>query len=246
MFKNVNKFLAFCAIFGSIPLCAFSASETIMTKKNVVILMGPPGSGKGTQAKKLAQTLEIPHISTGDMLRDEVSRSTPLGKQVQSFMDQGKFAPDSLIIDILVDRISQSDAKEGYLLDGFPRTVIQAEKLNEVLTPSDKVQAILLEVSDDLIVKRVAGRVSCSCCGAVYNLYFQPPKEEGVCDVCKSALTKRSDDTEEVIKMRLDTYRKQTAPVVAYYEKKGILHTVDGEKSADEVFKEILQLFPSK
>jgi adenylate kinase len=214
-----------------------------MSKKNVVILMGPPGSGKGTQAKKLAKALAIPHISTGDMLRDEVSRGTALGAQVKSYMDQGKFAPDSLIIDILIGRIHEEDAKKGYLLDGFPRTLVQAEKLSEVVKDSDALTAILLRVQDDLIIKRVSGRISCPSCGAVYNFYFQPPKEEGICDGCGHALVMRSDDTEEVIRARLDTYHEQTASVVEYYRKLDVLHEIDGEKSLEEVFEEILKLF---
>lgn len=209
--------------------------------KTVVILMGPPGSGKGTQAKRLTATLGIPHISTGDILRENIANNTALGKQAKEFMDQGKLVPDSLVLDMLFDRVSKPDAKNGYLLDGFPRTVPQAEAFQKHLTGTEKVVAINLNVKDDTIVKRMASRLTCPECGAVYSTTDSPPKTPGICDKTGAKLVRRKDDEPEVVQKRLQVYRDQTLPLIDYYKGKKVLVEINGELSPDQVYTEALK-----
>lgn len=203
----------------------------------VVILLGPPGSGKGTQAVRLTKELGIPHISTGDLFRENISKDTELGKRAKTFMNAGKLVPDEVVLDMLFDRVSRPDCAKGYLLDGFPRTLPQAEALDKHLAANTDLIVLDLEVPDEMIVKRAEGRLTCKSCGSVYNKYFSPPAKEGVCDKCGGELVQRPDDKAEVVQERLRVYHDQTQPLVAYYDKKGVLTRVDGTKSPDEVFE---------
>lgn len=206
-----------------------------------IILLGPPGSGKGTQAIRLSQALNIPHISTGDLFRDHIKRKTELGQAASSYMNQGKLVPDELTLDMLFARVTQSDCAHGYILDGFPRTVTQAEALAARLPSTMKFLVLNLDVPDEALVERAVGRRSCSVCGAIHHVKFSPPRVEDVCDKCSGKLTHRSDDTAEVVTERLKVYHAQTAPVIEYYKKKGILETVDGTQKPDSVFEELLE-----
>ena len=207
-----------------------------------VILLGPPGCGKGTQAEIICKNFEIPHISTGDILRDNVKRGTEIGSRAKSFMDSGSLVPDEIIIGMIKDRFSEDDCKNGFLLDGFPRTIAQAEALDKLLKKM-KIHIdyiINIDVPDENIINRISKRLSCSNCGDVYNLMFKKPKKEMVCDSCGFMLHQRDDDKEEVIRNRLEVYRKQTAPLIQYYNKK--IMNVDGEQSINEVTKDILKI----
>ena len=214
-----------------------------MTQNKVIaIFLGPPGSGKGTQAKKLAAEINIPHIATGDLLRVHKREGTDLGKQVQKFMDAGKFAPSQLVTDMLLERIREKDCEKGFILDGYPRTLDQAEALEKELS-HEKVDVLCLDVPDDVIVERMSGRLSCPSCGAVYHSKYSPPKSEGICDTCGKELIRRIDDSSEVVIERLKVYREQTAPLIAYYEKRGLLHHFDGSLAPNDVFNELLSYF---
>jgi adenylate kinase len=202
-----------------------------------IILIGAPGAGKGTQAAAIKNKLKIAHISTGDILRENVKRGTELGLSAKSFMDSGKLVPDELIIDMLKSRLAEDDAIPGFLLDGFPRTTAQAEALDILLMGmSISLDAVvLLEVSDDEVVHRLTNRRVCSSCGAIYNTIARPPKNDGVCDVCGGKVIQREDDKECVIRERLEVYHRQTSLVVDYYDKSGLLHRVDGSTASDAV-----------
>jgi len=206
-----------------------------------VILIGPPGSGKGTQAKLLAEKEGIPHISTGDILREAVKQETPLGKQAAPIMAQGALVPDDLMVGIIRERLQKPDARKGFLLDGFPRTVVQARKLDELLggNGDGKVSVISLLVPDEVIVQRVAARLTCPKCGAIYHRESSPPKNDNFCDRCGASLTARADDTETAVRTRLDAFHRQTEPVVSYYRQKSWLKEVDGVGTVDEVFERI-------
>lgn len=206
-----------------------------------IILLGPPGSGKGTQAMRLSKELNIPHISTGDLFRDHIKRKTELGEAASSYINQGKLVPDQLTLDMLFARISQSDCVHGYILDGFPRTLSQAEALDARLPSTIQFLVLNLDVPDGVLVERAVGRRICATCGAIHHVQFSPPRASGVCDTCSGTLTHRADDTEEVIKERLKVYHTQTAPVIDYYKQKGILETVDGTQKPDAVFEALLE-----
>lgn len=203
-----------------------------------LVLMGPPGAGKGTQAANLAQGLGVAHISTGDILREAVKTSTPLGIKAESYLKKGLLVPDELVVELVV---SVLENQEGFLLDGFPRNIAQAEILEEQLKQAnDGVEmAISLEVEDDAIVKRLSGRRVCSKCGASYHVEYKKPSKEGVCDVCGGELYQREDDKEETILNRLDVYKQQTMPLVDFYRKRGVLVGIDGEGSVEEVTKRL-------
>ena len=224
----------FVAFMGSVVL---AQDISLKQGQNVVILLGPPGSGKGTQAVRLTKELGIPHISTGDLFRENISKNTDLGKSAKSFMDAGKLVPDTIVLDMLFDRVSRPDCAKGYLLDGFPRTLPQAEAFEKHLSPGTHVTVLDLEVPDDAIIQRVAGRLTCKDCGSVYNKFFSPPAKEGICDKCGCELVQRPDDRAEVVQERLRVYHEQTQPLVEYYAKKGLLSRVDGTQSPDEVFQ---------
>lgn len=206
-----------------------------------LILLGAPGAGKGTQATKIATAYGVPHISTGDMLRDAVATGTPLGVEAKQFMDRGDLVPDSLVVGIVKDRLSHADCDDGFLLDGFPRTAAQADALEGALVQVGKKidAAINVEVSEDELLKRLTGRRTCAGCDRVYHVVFNPPKVDGICDVCGSHLYQRDDDTEETVSNRLRVYHEQTAPLAEYYENKGLLQSVDGNGTPDEVFERI-------
>jgi adenylate kinase len=207
----------------------------------VIILLGPPGSGKGTQAIEISKHKNVPHISTGDLFRENIGNNTELGKEAKSFMDQGRLVPDDLVLNMLFDRVSRPDCKNGYVLDGFPRTIPQAEALDRFLKDKSKVIALNLDVPDDVIIKRIEGRLTCKTCGNMYHKDFSPPVEEGICDKCGSPLIQRADDTREVVMERLRVYKEQTAPLIQYYEKQGVLKTVDGNRPPKVVLDELLK-----
>ncbi|MCD8361364.1 MAG: adenylate kinase [Lachnospiraceae bacterium] len=207
-----------------------------------IIMLGAPGAGKGTQAKKIAGKYGIPHISTGDIFRANIKNGTELGNKVKTYMDQGLLVPDELVCDLVVDRVHQEDCREGYILDGFPRTIPQAESLDSALKAAGESvdYAIDVNVPDENIVKRMGGRRACVGCGATYHLVYAPTKKEGICDVCGGELILRDDDKPETVQKRLDVYHEQTQPLIDYYDKKGILRTVDGSMSMEDVFAAIL------
>jgi adenylate kinase len=210
----------------------------------VLILLGPPGAGKGTQATLLHDRLHIPHISTGDLLRDHVKRGTPLGIKAKSFMEKGQLVPDQLIFDMLFDRVAQKDCSHGYILDGFPRTLTQAEALQRHLHNQTKPIVINLSLSDAIIIERLSKRVVCESCGTPYHLIFSPPKVAGTCDRCHGNVVHRNDDNEEVIKKRLKVYHEQTSPLIAFYSKSKLLHTVDCSQSKEEISSQVVGLLP--
>lgn len=207
-----------------------------------IILLGPPGAGKGTQARLLTEKFQAPQISTGDMLREAVKQGTKSGLQAQEFMKAGQLVPDFVVIGIIEERLASSDAKRGFILDGFPRTVEQAKALEGMFSRSgEKVDAVLnFRVPDEDLVGRLAGRRLCSKCGAGYHLDFSAPKKEGVCDRCGSQLIQRDDDREETIQKRLDVYKKQTAPLIDYYNREGVLKNINGVGDFKEIFKQVL------
>ena len=207
-----------------------------------IIMLGAPGAGKGTQAKKIAAKYDIPHISTGDIFRANIKNGTELGNKAKTYMDQGLLVPDELVVDLVVDRVQQDDCKNG--LDGFPRTIPQAEALDKALAEfGDKIDyAIDVNVPDENIVKRMGGRRACVGCGATYHLVYAPTKTEGICDVCGKELILRDDDKPETVSKRLKVYHEQTQPLIDYYTEQGVLKTVDGTRSLDEVFQAIVEI----
>lgn len=209
-----------------------------------IIMLGAPGAGKGTQAKKLAAKYDIPHISTGDIFRANIKNGTELGNKAKVYMDQGLLVPDELVVDLVVDRFKESDCVKGYVLDGFPRTIPQAKALDEALAKNgDAVEyAIDVDVPDANIISRMSGRRACVNCGGTYHLVTIPPKKEGICDVCGKELILREDDKPETVEKRLKVYHEQTQPLIEYYKNKGILKSVDGTKDLNDVFEEIVQI----
>ncbi len=205
------------------------------------VFLGAPGAGKGTQAKRVAATAEIAHISTGDMLREEIKSGSALGAEAKTFMDAGKLVPDQLIIDMVKARIQQPDAQSAWILDGFPRTLPQAEALDQNLSGDNALTHVVsFAVPEDVLMGRLTGRRTCSQCGAIWHVEHKPTKSEGVCDACGGELTQRSDDREEAIGKRLEVYRTQTAPLLAYYGGRGVLREIDANRSPDVVFQELL------
>lgn len=202
-----------------------------------ILFMGPPGAGKGTQAEQIVEEFQIPHISTGDAFRLAMKQGTEMGLKAKEYVDQGKLVPDEITNGIVRDRLQQDDCKNGFLLDGFPRTIPQAEALDLILEQMGKKldHVINLSVDRSLLLARLTGRRICKSCGATYHVMFNPPKQEGKCDKCSNELYQRSDDTEEKVGTRLDEYMNKTAPLLAYYEDKGLLHQVNGETSIDQV-----------
>jgi adenylate kinase len=208
-----------------------------------LIIIGPPGSGKGTQAKRLAGRFGIPHISTGDMLREAIADGTELGRKAAPIMAAGGLVSDDLMVGIIKDRLARADAKKGFILDGFPRTVVQAEKLESIVSGNghDPLRVVQLLVPDETIVKRIALRRTCGQCGAIYHLENQPPATANVCDRCGAEVIARPDDNEKAVRKRLDSFKKQTTPVVDFYKSKKALKQVDGIGPADQVFERISQ-----
>lgn len=209
-----------------------------------IIMLGAPGAGKGTQAKQIADKYSIPHISTGDIFRANIKNGTELGKKAKQYMDQGALVPDELTCDLVMDKIQQDDCKNGFVLDGFPRTIPQAEALDAALGKiNEKMDyAIDVDVPDENIVNRMSGRRACLNCGATYHLISIPPKVEGICDRCGSEIVLREDDKPETVQKRLKVYHEQTQPLIDYYKNQGILKSVDGTQPMDEVFKAIVTI----
>ena len=209
-----------------------------------IIMLGAPGAGKGTQAEKICAKYNIPHISTGDIFRANIKNNTELGQKAKSYMDKGELVPDELVVDLVVDRIKADDCTNGYVLDGFPRTIPQAEALDAALAAiNDKVDyAINVEVPDENIINRMSGRRACVACGATYHIVHIPTKVEGVCDKCGAELILRDDDKPETVKNRLNVYHEQTQPLIDYYTAKNILHEVDGTKAMEDVFSSIVSI----
>ena len=212
-----------------------------------IVLLGPPGAGKGTQAKSISNRYSIPHISTGDIFRKNISENTPLGIEAKSYMDNGQLVPDEVTINMVKDRLQQDDCKNGYLLDGFPRTVHQAEALDNFLTEREESidTALLIEVPKEFILERMTGRRVCPSCGASYHIKFNPPTNDGKCDLCGSDVIQRKDDTEETVKERLDVYENQTQPLIDFYKNKKQLSVVDGTQAINEVFESICTILGS-
>lgn len=210
----------------------------------IIIMLGAPGAGKGTQAKKIADLCKVPHISTGDIFRANIKQGTELGKKAKTYMDAGELVPDELVCDLVVDRIQQDDCTEGFILDGFPRTIPQAEALTNALNAIEQKMeyALNIDVPDENIIRRMAGRRACVGCGATYHVEFNPPKVTDVCDVCGEELVLRDDDKPETVKNRLNVYHEQTKPLIDYYEKQGIVHTIDGTQTMEEVFSDIRKI----
>lgn len=206
-----------------------------------LVFLGAPGAGKGTQAKKLVEKYSIPQISTGDLLRAAVAAGTALGKEAKSYMDKGELVPDRVVLGMVEERLKQDDCKKGYILDGFPRNTSQAEALDKMLAALNMplTAAVSVDVPFDDLMKRLTGRRTCKACGQMYNIYFNAPQKNGICDKCGGELFQRDDDKEETIKKRLDVYNAQTAPLFDYYKNKGILKSVAGTGSIDDIFANI-------
>ncbi len=209
-----------------------------------IVMLGAPGAGKGTQAKLIAEAYNIPHISTGDIFRANIKNNTELGKKAKEYMDKGLLVPDELTCDLVVDRLSQDDAKNGYVLDGFPRTIPQAEALTEALKKRNEAIdfALDVDVPDENIVKRMSGRRACINCGATYHIIYAAPKKEGICDKCGNELVLRDDDKPETVQKRLTVYHDQTQPLIEYYKNAGVLHELDGTKDINDIFASIREL----
>lgn len=209
-----------------------------------IVMLGAPGAGKGTQAKQIAGKYGLPHISTGDIFRANIKNGTELGKEAKKYMDQGLLVPDELTVRLLLDRVSQEDCKNGYVLDGFPRTIPQANVLDEALEKlGDQIDyAIDVDVPDENIVRRMSGRRACLSCGATYHVAYAPPKKEGICDTCGSELVLRDDDKPETVQNRLHVYHEQTQPLIDFYARKGVLRTVDGTQAVEDVFEAICKI----
>lgn len=209
-----------------------------------IIMLGAPGAGKGTQAKMIADKYGIPHISTGDIFRANIKEGTELGNKAKGYMDAGELVPDELVVDLVVDRLTWDDAKNGYVLDGFPRTIPQAEALTEALAKNgEKIDfAVDIEVPDESIIKRMSGRRACLACGATYHIVTIPPKKEGICDKCGEALVLRDDDKAETVANRLHVYHEQTQPLIDYYTNEGCLAEVDGTMDMNDVFEAIVNI----
>ena len=209
-----------------------------------IVMLGAPGAGKGTQAKKISEKYAIPHISTGDIFRANIKENTELGQKAKTYMDKGLLVPDELVVDLVVDRLSQDDAKKGYVLDGFPRTIPQAKALDEALEKIvEKLDyAINVDVPDENIVRRMSGRRACVSCGGTYHIKYNPTKTEGVCDACGGDLVLRDDDKPETVKKRLDVYHEQTQPLIDYYKESGVLKDVDGTVDLEDVFAAIVSI----
>ncbi len=209
-----------------------------------IIMLGAPGAGKGTQAKKIADKYQIPHISTGDIFRANIKEGTELGKKAKSYMDQGQLVPDELTLELIMDRFQNPDCANGYVLDGFPRTIPQAEALTEALAKKGETidYAINVEVPDENIINRMGGRRACLGCGSTYHIVYAPTKTEGICDRCGEKLVLRDDDKPETVKNRLNVYHNQTQPLIEYYTKQGKLAEVDGTQSMEDVFGAIVKI----
>ncbi|MEI6243255.1 MAG: adenylate kinase [Chlamydiota bacterium] len=237
----MKKFLTIFTSIGVFFAGILRAEEPVQSKPLVVILMGPPGAGKGTHAVELSKKLGLSHISTGDLFRENIQKGTPLGLKAKEFIEKGQLVPDSLVLDMVFDRTSRSDCVKGYILDGFPRTIAQAEALNHRLENSTRQIAINLQIADNLLVERIVNRLVCKKCGAPHHKIFLPPKVAGVCDQCSGELHQRKDDTEAVVKERLNVYRKETQPLIQFYSDKNVLFHVNSVGKKETVFSQLLE-----
>ena len=215
--------------------------------KKELIFLGPPACGKGTQTAKLSEHLGLPHVDTGSLLRAEIKNETENGKIAKSYIDKGQLVPVSLVANIIKNRLAQEDCKNGYILDGYPRSVEQADLLEEINADIDgsveaQIKAIYFDLNQDILISRIVNRRSCPKCGEIYNIKFKPTKVEGICDKCGAELTQRKDDNEETAKARFDTYFKETATLIDYYKNKGVLKSIDAEGSIDEVWERLLKV----
>jgi adenylate kinase len=208
----------------------------------VIILLGPPGVGKGTQALQLSKALRVPHISTGDILRENIKKQTPLGKQTQSVIEAGQFVSDDLINALVFDRVAEQDCKQGYILDGYPRTLAQAETLNTFLKDKALIKVINYSLKDHILIERLSGRLVCKQCGQTFHLSLNPPKQPGLCDKCSHPLSQRKDDEKSVVLERLQVYKKQTEPLIAFYTQKKLLQSISCEDSIEAIFEKTLDL----
>lgn len=211
-------------------------------RAQALVLLGAPGAGKGTQAREVSGEFGIPQISTGDILRDAARRQTPLGLEAKARMEAGELIPDEVVCGIVAERIGQADCQKGFILDGFPRTLAQGEFLDRMLREKGKgeAQVLNINVEHDVLLKRLTGRRTCSLCGEIYNIFFNPPKKEGICDKDGAKLLQRADDNEESIRHRLAAYEKQTRPLIDYYRRKNQLHDVDGEKPPEAIARDVV------
>lgn len=208
-----------------------------------LILLGPPGAGKGTQATRIVEKYKVPHISTGDIFRENIKNNTPLGQKAQEYMNKGELVPDQLVVDIALDRLGKDDCKNGFLLDGFPRTVFQADALDKFLKDKGKgIDLVInIEVEDKMLIERLDARRVCPTCAATYNVIGMPPKNEGICDKCNDTLIQRKDDKKETVGNRIKVYHEQTSPLIDYYKEKGLIKDFDGMIGADALFDEIVK-----
>jgi adenylate kinase len=216
-----------------------------MSTQHNVILLGGPGAGKGTQAERIVADFKLPHISTGEMLRASVAKGTRMGLEAQKYMESGALVPDEVVIGVVRERLAEPDAADGFLLDGFPRTIPQAEQLDAMLAEAGRAvtHVVLIDVPADELVQRIAGRRSCAGCGKLYNVTFDPPKADGVCDVCGRELVQRADDNEDTVRNRIGVYEDQTAPLIGYYTERGVLESaLGGGKLPDEVYAQVQQI----
>jgi adenylate kinase len=240
LFKSSEGLIAPSIFFLTEHESLITEVPFIMAKR--VVLLGAPGAGKGTQAKMLIEKYKIPQISTGDILRKAVADGTALGKEAKVIMDSGGLVSDKIVLGLVEERIKQPDCKAGFILDGFPRNTAQAEALDKILTGMGMPLTAALNIDVDMndLLKRLTGRRTCKSCQQMYNIYFSPPKKEGVCDKCGGALFQRDDDKEETIKKRLEVYTKQTAPLIDYYSKKNIMKTIMGTGSINDIFTKVV------
>lgn len=222
-------------LFSALALSSFADQPFI------IILLGPPGAGKGTHAGPLSEKLKIPHISTGELFRENLHNKTPLGEKAQSYMDKGKLVPDELVLDMLFARLALPDCEKGYILDGFPRTIEQAKALESRIPKNAKVVALNFNIPDSLLIERIVNRLVCEDCSAPFHKKFAPPKKPGICDHCGGKLYTRSDDKEATVKTRLKVYHEKSQPVISFYEVKNELYDVNSQKSRNEVFEEVRQ-----
>lgn len=232
-------FIIFLVILFTIASLTFSRQGK---PPLILIFLGPPGSGKGTQAKKIAEAEKIPHISTGEIIRKQIEEKTPLGLQAKEIVESGAYVSDDLIIKMLLERIAHKDCKEGYLLDGFPRTIYQAETLLSRFGKEVKLKVVNFKIEENLLLERLTGRLTCRACGSIAHKVFSPPSKDGVCDVCAGELYQRADDQVDSVKQRLKVYEEKTAPLVEYFKEHKILVEVDASKSPEAVFLELEKL----
>lgn len=209
-----------------------------------IVLLGPPGAGKGTQAELIVKKYGIPQISTGDIFRANIKNGTELGKKAKEYMDKGELVPDELVVDLVKDRLEQDDCKDGFMLDGFPRTVFQAEELTKIMgTKNLSIDYVLnIDVAPEKLIDRIAGRRVCKSCGATFNVNTKPTAKEGICDTCGGEVYQRADDNRETVENRINVYFAQTAPLIEYYEKAGVLATVNGDQTMNDVFSDITKV----